>query len=205
MARLSPAQRVLLARRLSKKAGLSTGWLPDLDAVALELQMAQRPDRAAVASDGAAERRVVRRPESASTDTGAPGGCMDRREELRARIADIWRDVLSLDEVNSSSTFFDLGGTSLQSVLVQSRLRNELRIEVNIVDLFKYPSIRSLADHLAERSEALRASDRIATRAEIRLACRERQRRRPSRQQLRPFTDGGADSPSAADRPRGRC
>jgi hypothetical protein len=53
-----------------------------------------------------------------------------------------------LSEVSVDDNFFDLGGHSLLVVQVQRRLREASGREVSITDMFRFPTIRSLAQHL---------------------------------------------------------
>jgi amino acid adenylation domain-containing protein len=81
---------------------------------------------------------------------------------LEEQIASIWRDVLHLDRVGTRDNFFDLGGHSLLAVQVHARLRDELRREFSIVDLFRYPTVEGLARHLAGDAAGDRAPKRAA-------------------------------------------
>ena len=49
--------------------------------------------------------------------------------------------------------FFDLGGHSLKLVQVQRRLQERTGRELSIIDLFRYPTITALAEHLAAADE----------------------------------------------------
>jgi len=69
-------------------------------------------------------------------------------EGLERRIADVWREVLGVDQVDPEGNFFDLGGDSLLLLKVQARLESELGRELTRVDLFTYTTVRSLAAHL---------------------------------------------------------
>ena len=75
--------------------------------------------------------------------------------EIEARIAALWREALQLDEVGPQENFFALGGNSILMVQVHARLQ-EMFGDVSIVDLFQYPTVRSLATHLASRGQAPR-------------------------------------------------
>ncbi len=70
--------------------------------------------------------------------------------EIETRITDIWRDVLKLDRAGVHDNFFDLGGHSLSMIQVRSRLNETLGKNLTVVELFKYPTIRSLADYISE-------------------------------------------------------
>ncbi|MCD2182582.1 MupA/Atu3671 family FMN-dependent luciferase-like monooxygenase [Rhizobium sp. GN54] len=91
--------------------------------------------------------------------------------DIEAGIVEIWREALGLDEVSVTENFFDLGGHSLLVVQVQRRMREKLGREVAITDLFRFPTIRAIAAHLAGGAAATAsAADRGAARAAARLA-----------------------------------
>jgi acyl carrier protein len=73
--------------------------------------------------------------------------------ELEQIIATVWQQVLHLEKVGVEDSFFDLGGHSLLMAQAQSKLREVVGREVSIVELFKYPTISSLAKYLSEEPE----------------------------------------------------
>jgi amino acid adenylation domain-containing protein len=68
----------------------------------------------------------------------------DVEEVLRA----IWCRVLDLDQVGIDEPFFELGGHSLLLAQVRAAIGARLMLDVPMVDLFQYPTIRRLAAHL---------------------------------------------------------
>ena len=91
-------------------------------------------------------------------------------EGLETRIAAIWRDVLKLDAVGSLDNFFDAGGHSLLAVQIHRRLTADLQCQLALTDIFRFPTIRTLAAHLASgTADDLAARDGLA-RAEGRRA-----------------------------------
>ncbi|HMS75862.1 non-ribosomal peptide synthetase [Gordonia sp. (in: high G+C Gram-positive bacteria)] len=60
-------------------------------------------------------------------------------------VATIFADVLGLDEVSATASFFDLGGNSLSAVRVVDRLRKEFNIDIGLAALFTDPSVRAVA------------------------------------------------------------
>jgi natural product biosynthesis luciferase-like monooxygenase protein len=72
----------------------------------------------------------------------------------RERVTAIWREVLGLERVGLDDNFFDLGGHSLLTVQVHGRIRQELGREIRIVDLFRHPTVRTLASFLDEDAAA---------------------------------------------------
>lgn len=63
---------------------------------------------------------------------------------------------MNLEQVGIEHNFFEIGGNSLLITQVYTKLKKALpeRIEnqISIVDLFKYSTIRSLAQHLSEQA-----------------------------------------------------
>ncbi len=74
------------------------------------------------------------------------------RSELERTIAAVWRAALQLESVGLDDSFFDLGGHSLLMAKVHARLVEALGREVPLITLFQYPTIGSLARHLAAAS-----------------------------------------------------
>ena len=72
------------------------------------------------------------------------------QNEMERTIASIWQKVLRLDRVGIEDSFFGLGGHSLLLVQVQSELAKTLSEPIIMMDLFRYPTISSLARHLSK-------------------------------------------------------
>jgi hypothetical protein len=129
-------------------------------------------------SSGKVDRLALPPPdESRQTECAytAPAG------NLEQLIARLWKEVLHLDSVGVDDNFFDIGGNSLLLARVHARLTEMTSAELSIVDMFEFPTIRSLAAHLtqtaapedgaiaADRSEAL-----VAGQARLREQARRR-------------------------------
>ncbi|HEV7508303.1 MAG TPA: amino acid adenylation domain-containing protein [Thermoanaerobaculia bacterium] len=75
------------------------------------------------------------------------------RSELERSIAAVWSAALKLESVGLDDNFFDLGGHSLLMAKVHARLGEALGREVSLIELFQYPTVGSLARHLARAAE----------------------------------------------------
>ena len=71
------------------------------------------------------------------------------RSEIENTIAEIWREVLRVDDVSTDDDFFELGGHSLTASQVISRMERDLRIEVPLVEFFDRPTVAQLAEFVA--------------------------------------------------------
>ncbi|MDB4902914.1 MAG: tycC, partial [Mucilaginibacter sp.] len=70
------------------------------------------------------------------------------RNETEQMLSFIWQRLLNVDRVGIHDDFFELGGHSLIATRIVSSIRKELNIEVNIKELFIYPTIAELVSHL---------------------------------------------------------
>jgi len=67
-------------------------------------------------------------------------------------VAGVWCEVLGLPAVGATDSFFDVGGGSLTMVAVQRRLNRLLGLDLRVVDLFRWPTVRTLAAALDARA-----------------------------------------------------
>jgi len=68
------------------------------------------------------------------------------QNELERAIADVWREVLGIDQVGIHDNFFNLGGHSLMALQVLSRLRRAFQAEVSVRVFFETPTVAGLAE-----------------------------------------------------------
>jgi amino acid adenylation domain-containing protein len=65
-------------------------------------------------------------------------------------LAEIWSDVLGLEQVGIHDNFFALGGHSLSAMQVIARLRETFKVELPISCLFDYPTVVELDRQISE-------------------------------------------------------
>lgn len=110
------------------------------------------------------------RPARAAADAGGPPA-----SDLEAKVLAIWQEVLQLPDIDTEDNFFDLGGHSLLAVKVHRRLNETLERPLAITDLFRFPTVKSLADFLSDGSGGVSlqgSQDRAAMRREAMAARR---------------------------------
>ncbi|WP_051947809.1 condensation domain-containing protein [Streptomyces scabiei] len=95
--------------------------------------------------------------------------------QLERRIAEVWREVLSVPDVATTDNFFDRGGNSMLLSTLHHRLRTELGADLPIRHLFQFPTVGSLAAALTGAPPASQAP----TDDEFRQRARRGRRGRP--------------------------
>ena len=155
-----PGRRALAAyvtpRAGAGQAGLPSelrrhlqAWLPAHMVPAAITVLASLP----LLPGGKVNRKALPRPDQAAARERVPPA-----GELESRIAGIWRELLNLDAVGVNDNFFEVGGHSLLAARMHRRLMEILGPALTIVDLFQYPTIRSLAERFGTALSATTAS-----------------------------------------------
>ncbi|WP_414526542.1 non-ribosomal peptide synthetase [Nodularia chucula] len=72
--------------------------------------------------------------------------------QIEQTLANIWQQVLSRENISIHDNFFDLGGHSLLIVRMQGQLNLKFNQNIPLVDLFRYPTINSLAKYLTQNT-----------------------------------------------------
>ena len=101
--------------------------------------------------------------------------------DTEAALVAIWCELLALEAVGIHDNFFELGGHSLLLGKLQKAILDRFGREVGIIELFKYPTIASLASMLGEERSAprtRRAAERSRARQDQINQMRERMKNR---------------------------
>ena len=70
------------------------------------------------------------------------------RSNLEAGLILIWAELLQLDTVGVHDDFFALGGHSLLATRIIARVRDQLGVDVPLINLFEYPTIARFAESI---------------------------------------------------------
>jgi amino acid adenylation domain-containing protein len=93
----------------------------------------------------------------------AEGGSVAPRNSVEQILANIWVDLLGVEDVGVLSNFFELGGQSLLAGRVLARVANDLGVSLPIRALFEAPTIEALA----RRVQQVRETDSNKPQLEI--------------------------------------
>ena len=110
--------------------------IPDVIAVLprLPLNLNGKVDRAALA---------------ALDDTAPAAAAAVPLSPTESSLVALWADVLKRSPVTLDDNFFAIGGNSLRVMELTSRIRGELSLGVDLLDIYAYPTVRELAGRLA--------------------------------------------------------
>src|SRR5262249_11408445 len=81
------------------------------------------------------------------------------RSRLEEELMQIWTNVLGLERIGINENLFELGGTSLMSVVISSEISKKLAVRLAPIDVFQHPSIAELSEFLSQRNDSLRANE----------------------------------------------
>jgi amino acid adenylation domain-containing protein len=121
--------------------------------------------------NGKADLRALPAPQFASGDeTRRRRVYLGERER---QLAEIWEKVLRTTRFGPEDSFFDVGGHSLLIAQLGVLIEQQLDVNVSNIELFQFPTIRTMAAHLDTReSPASNTASEMARRVALRDAKR---------------------------------
>lgn len=147
-------------------------------------------DRLPLSTSGKIDRRALAIVAASEIAGGSGHRNATALNETETAVARIWQDLLKLDGIGLESNFFDLGGHSLMLLNVQERLQADTGVQIDVTDLFKYPTVSALADHLAKsRNRDRGASDPPPAAGRTRAAARQEALDRAARRRANPLAE----------------
>jgi len=73
------------------------------------------------------------------------------RSPLERELAEVWTEILGIQEIAVEDNFFDLGGHSLRAMQLITRLRRRFQVELSLREFLSSPRIASLAVIIAQK------------------------------------------------------
>jgi len=118
-----------------------SGLLPDYMVPAYFVLL----DRMPVTGSGKLDRRALPAP-----DLGTRNRYVPPRNLLEQQLQEIWSEVLgeSPASIGIEDNFFSLGGHSLKAINLVSRIYEQLKVKISLVQLLTSPTVRGVARHI---------------------------------------------------------
>ncbi|WP_369951865.1 non-ribosomal peptide synthase/polyketide synthase [Ralstonia syzygii] len=119
-----------------------------------------RLDALPLTPNGKIDRKALPAPEAGAYASKAHEAPQDGTETELARI---WGEILKRDRVGRTDHFFELGGHSLLAVRTVAGMRQAFGVDIAVRDLFAYPVLKDLAEHI---QRAARVDRPVISKAE---------------------------------------
>lgn len=103
-------------------------------------------------ANGKLDRRALRQLRDAAS-SGAGNGYAAPQGAQEKMLAEVWAAVLGVPLVGRHDRYLSLGGDSIKSIQILARLRAQ-DLNLQLKDLFRYPSVAELAPHLTPLKSA---------------------------------------------------
>jgi len=121
-------------------------------------------------ANGKVDRQVLPPPDVARIGLGEIN--QPPRTSVEADLAQIWAEILGVEQVGISDDFFQLGGHSLLATQLVSRIRDRFGVQVPLRRVFETPSIEGLAQYIEAMNGANKDLQMASTGT---IACQNRE------------------------------
>ena len=125
-------------------------------------------DEIPISSNGKLDKKLL--PEPYANQKRAIGE-REYNNLIERKIGDIWFKLLKHDAFDVEDNFYDAGGSSLLITNMKHLIDAAFKIDISIIDLFQYPSIRSLAEEINSKNK-LNNTKSIRNRAALQRRAR---------------------------------
>jgi amino acid adenylation domain-containing protein len=99
-------------------------------------------------TNGKLNRQALPKPDTRRPELKAP--YVAPRNDVERKLAQIWAEVLQIDNVGIDDNFFDLGGHSLTATRVISRVLDSFRTDVSLKSFLESPTLAGFAQSVEE-------------------------------------------------------
>jgi amino acid adenylation domain-containing protein len=124
--------------------------------------------------NGKVDRRALPIPDGTRPDLAT--GYRLPSDEIENKLTAIWQQILRVQDIGAEDNFFDLGGHSLLMVQMHSAIRMNFALDISVMDLFRCPTVRRLADFLRAGARGPLPLHKAQDRAVVRREAIHRQR-----------------------------
>ncbi len=78
--------------------------------------------------------------------------------DTEIKLSKLWQEILQQENISVNDNFFELGGHSLNIIQMQERIKEIFEKEVDVVEMFRYPTIASFSKFLSGEKQVQRAT-----------------------------------------------
>jgi natural product biosynthesis luciferase-like monooxygenase protein len=103
--------------------------------------------------------------------------------DTEAQVSQIWQGLLNIEQIGTQESFFELGGHSLLLGKMQQQILDKFAVNIEMIELFKFPTIASLAVRITESGDSYGTTG--ATENKANRPSRDREAERSQVNQIR--------------------
>jgi amino acid adenylation domain-containing protein len=100
-------------------------------------------------TSGKIDRRLLSNPTHLKSKDRSSG--IEPRSGIEKDIANMWREILGIDQIFISDNFFELGGNSLMAVRLFAMIKNLTDLDLPLATLFTSPTLKDLVDNISQQ------------------------------------------------------
>ena len=156
---LAPALRQFLAEKLP-------GYMLPSALIFLE--------RLPLTANGKVDRRKLPKPEFSQSPSHQE--YVAPTDEIEEQLSTIIQTILDIPKVGVYDNFFDLGGNSVHLVQTHVKIREVLKQDIPLIEMFRYPTIHALSQYFRQSTEDPGVGYQKLTRAKRRKQLQKRRR-----------------------------
>jgi amino acid adenylation domain-containing protein/non-ribosomal peptide synthase protein (TIGR01720 family) len=104
-------------------------------------------DKFPLSANGKLDRKALPEPQLQQRAFEAPS------DGVESELAELWQNLLDVQQVGRQDNFFELGGHSLLGIQLVAQIRRDLKLELPLRALFESPVLADLANYLNTRAE----------------------------------------------------
>ncbi|TRX00119.1 non-ribosomal peptide synthetase, partial [Candidatus Methylobacter oryzae] len=75
------------------------------------------------------------------------------RNDIERKLADIWKNLLGLKNIDIQDNFFDIGGYSLLAVKMSTEINKLFAIELAMGAIYQHPTVEALAEMISSKQQ----------------------------------------------------
>ncbi|MFJ2865141.1 amino acid adenylation domain-containing protein [Kitasatospora sp. NPDC087314] len=123
-------------------AEYATGYLSRYLLPAVYVKLAALP----LTPSGKVDRQAL--PAPTAQDRGARAGISEAASLIESQLAEVWRELLNIEEIGRRQNFFEAGGSSLSALQMLHRVKTRFGVAVTVRQFFSAPTIAGVAEYL---------------------------------------------------------
>jgi len=116
----------------------------------LSLTRFSRMDQLPLTANGKVNRRQLEALFEASETRVIEPVQSSQSTTVRQQIHAMWLELLTIEDVDVEANFFEVGGDSMLAIRLLRRLREELHPEINLGDVYEFPTVSQLSAHVSQ-------------------------------------------------------